>query len=597
MIRERTADVNKRDHVGRTPLHLAVIVKASDIACDLIDNGARITARLVDGRTALHLAARLDLPIVVKKLLERSAVNVEKEQEKSRKEKASEKVDKVETNIENNESNKDDEENGASDDDWTSVGTQSAEINSGPSEVAVIPEDDNETPDVLDVNLADWDLSWPPLFHAVASGSLSSIDLLITGGADVKVVTVFMEDRSTKTPLNVLPLALNIEDDDKACKVIERLIRAGAVSTTANDNLLTVFQRFVMSGRASLLSAVLRSDPNAQTAVNFPALTFLKTAIFPLVTAINKHSYSTIATLLAHGAKINYIEEDLFRARDIGLAFSELPNLLKLFISSSRFANSNPQRLANDHLKAVLMPVETAIANMNPIINLLVPLGGEVNLEARQRNGSESGVTYLDWIRAVIEDINLRLQRAEVSEEKRNEDFEFSSGSNEEWKRYYAKVESDIQRVEAEIPSCGTAEFVQKQREELLRDKKYFQDVESLLVSFGAKSKYDNTAGLIPPTQLKAFQFGGGTSGSPISPKTNSNYHFTRFALYGWQEQQVGEHAMASYDELFQACWDGDNFRIQQLCLPKIGSKLQVDPLQITVQMSTKYNHRSKFHS
>ena len=64
-------DVERRDHVGRTPFPIAILSKAADIACDLIDAGGRMTALVVDGRTALHLAAQLDLPVVVRKLLER----------------------------------------------------------------------------------------------------------------------------------------------------------------------------------------------------------------------------------------------------------------------------------------------------------------------------------------------------------------------------------------------------------------------------------------------------------------------------------------------------------------------------------------------
>ncbi|KAI0926821.1 hypothetical protein AcV5_007509 [Taiwanofungus camphoratus] len=62
-------DPDRRDYVGRTPLQIAIMTKAADIACILIEAGARMTARFVDRQTALHLAAQLDLPTVVRKLL------------------------------------------------------------------------------------------------------------------------------------------------------------------------------------------------------------------------------------------------------------------------------------------------------------------------------------------------------------------------------------------------------------------------------------------------------------------------------------------------------------------------------------------------
>jgi ankyrin repeat protein len=69
------ANLHRRDHVGRTALHVAILVKAVEIAEDLIDAGARITARLADGRAPLHLAAQYDLPRLINKLMERSQKN------------------------------------------------------------------------------------------------------------------------------------------------------------------------------------------------------------------------------------------------------------------------------------------------------------------------------------------------------------------------------------------------------------------------------------------------------------------------------------------------------------------------------------------
>ena len=76
MIKEG-GDVDCRDHVGRSPLHFATFCNATEIACDLVDAGTRMTARLVDGRTSLHLAIQHDQVTVVRKLLERSAQNQE----------------------------------------------------------------------------------------------------------------------------------------------------------------------------------------------------------------------------------------------------------------------------------------------------------------------------------------------------------------------------------------------------------------------------------------------------------------------------------------------------------------------------------------
>jgi len=63
------------DHLGRTPLQLAILCSAEDIAIDLINAGARITPRTVDGRNGLHLACQLGLERVVGRMLEVSERN------------------------------------------------------------------------------------------------------------------------------------------------------------------------------------------------------------------------------------------------------------------------------------------------------------------------------------------------------------------------------------------------------------------------------------------------------------------------------------------------------------------------------------------
>ena len=49
--------IDRRDHTGRTPLHLAAQSSTPEVLDCLVDHGARIVARLVDGMTALHIAA------------------------------------------------------------------------------------------------------------------------------------------------------------------------------------------------------------------------------------------------------------------------------------------------------------------------------------------------------------------------------------------------------------------------------------------------------------------------------------------------------------------------------------------------------------
>jgi ankyrin repeat protein len=108
LIQEKI-NVNQRDHVGRTALHVAILSKAPEIACDLISAGARITARLADGKAPLHLASQCDQVAVVHKLLEKSSQNVEES-------KVANTIDKVE----DEKALKKAAERPSSEDDWSS---------------------------------------------------------------------------------------------------------------------------------------------------------------------------------------------------------------------------------------------------------------------------------------------------------------------------------------------------------------------------------------------------------------------------------------------------------------------------------------------
>jgi hypothetical protein len=52
-----TVNVNARDMLGRTPLHVATLSGKERAAKLLIERGCKVAARLTDGRSCLHIAA------------------------------------------------------------------------------------------------------------------------------------------------------------------------------------------------------------------------------------------------------------------------------------------------------------------------------------------------------------------------------------------------------------------------------------------------------------------------------------------------------------------------------------------------------------
>ena len=345
LIREEI-DVNQRDHVGRTALHVAILSKTPEIACDLINAGARITARLADGRAPLHLASQYDEVTVVRRLLEKSAQNVEEskvadamdedegEGEKVPK-KAAERpsseddwsshddddIEMVDTEDENGDDDEDDSNNKDEEmvnaEDENSDDDEDEEKSRHKSEATPVPEtpsgdipdDENDEPDIIEVNGLDWDFGFSALSYAILFASLPVLEELLTAGADVKLVT----KPQSGYPLHPLSLTILREDEDEACKIAERLILAGATSTTANEGMDTIFHAIVRSGREKLVATILRCDPHARTVIDFPLVRY-QNVIFPISTVVTQQHYAVLAVMLAHEVKLVLDEADITRA-------------------------------------------------------------------------------------------------------------------------------------------------------------------------------------------------------------------------------------------------------------------------------------------
>ena len=158
--------VDRRDHTGRTPLQLAVQCSSVEVVRCLVDNGARIVARLVDGMTALHIAAWRGDVDIVNILLEKSEANEEIEAEKqehaklARKGQALEDPDTQMSDASEGEppgsngSEEDGEMDDASSEDSTVMTDGSfVKVKSDDPQGGVIPNDETNEPDVYDVNV------------------------------------------------------------------------------------------------------------------------------------------------------------------------------------------------------------------------------------------------------------------------------------------------------------------------------------------------------------------------------------------------------------------------------------------------------------
>lgn len=248
----------------------------------------------------------------------------------------------------------------------------------------------------------------------------------------------------------------------------------------------------------------------------------------------------------------------------------------------SRTKNNYYHSAAN-MMQNVYAPAETAIARRDDVIQLLVGLGVDVNLRTKQAqiysdDSDEAKRTLLDWVRFAIQSLSKQISQAKCDPLSWSHQSAFSG-----WKDYHSTLTRNIAVRAAEAETAST------DRTKLLRDLKdameYFVEVEQLLVAHQAKSRQD---------AQQDQQMDSPTSAVPAElPDITSSNQRTEYARHGsrYNSDFVPKHLMLLYDELYDACFNGDNNKIQQLCLPPPGSK--VEPIQISVQTADPDNRWS----
>ncbi|KAL0569235.1 hypothetical protein V5O48_012735 [Marasmius crinis-equi] len=605
---EEGIDVNRRDHVGRMPLHVAIMAKCEEIVYDLIDNGARITSRLADGRTALHLAAKLDMPGVVKKLLERSKANVELlEKEKEGNGRSDIEMKDATTERPSSEDDWSSDSNGVVSmdedaDDEEDIGVEHSDKddedgdndNEGEKEPpqtpdpGALPEDGDNEPDVFDVNAPDWNLALTPLNYAIIFASMPVINALLDH-EDLDLSRTTQAKYHDAPALVPLASTMYREDEEEAVQIVERLVAAGASSSTADDNLTTILMRLIHANKTQLVLALLRVDPKTASIINFPAIDnqgfYNHTVAFPLNYAVSAERYAIVAALLAYGAKTVFDEKDVTEA----LTLYESKNNLHYF----------DRHLPENRLHMTVSLIENAVANYSDLFSLLVPLGAPVNavIAAATKDYVHQGdkLSLLDWARVCIDQVNEDIEGlTKKPSESGNKDQEKKSSKDETWKSwcldYFQPVVSRragrrVYGLEAPNPYLSSSDlptFLST----CDQIKTYLTDVERILVSREAKSYNDlrpNDEGK-PESCFEQFETAKRVvfDASTVAIK----YEHIEGNAYDrenpWRRgNPVPQHQVAQYEELFEACYKGDNAAIQRLCSQPEGDDTGKSPIQI----------------
>lgn len=585
-------DVNRRDHTGRTPLHLATMCSTPEIVRCLIEHGARLVSRLYHGMTALHIAAHRGEVHMVKDLLDKSEANEEEEslKEAARKEARRAAASKpLAENQEGDSSNSDSfdsDEDMDEDEDGEMTEGSFVKVRGKEEDPDAMAEDKDE-PDVFDIDVLAWDSPLSPLHLAILAGHIDVIDVLIDQyGADV-LLPVKIRDPSDRESARgailtiVLALQLPLQ---QANQTVASLLSHGATAVQADTKHITALHYAVNHGKTLILDTIQNADPSAfSRACNFVSVSgyytnpFVKT---PLLTAIRGRKMEIVQSLIKAGTQTSVDFESFAQAykRDV---FHHVPN--------------DPEDVKKTYQHCVEQPIIVALhMEMVDLVHQLVDLGEDVNTlptsahsyltSSRWRGNATAAKSLLDLVRERIKSLQdfLHPPTDEKLEKPKSLDeddkyLNFDRGSYQYWTAHNDLREARLtlgyqrKRYEEELASRAKRPEKHSQHKDtaVMDTISNLMELEKRLIDKGAK----------PFAELHPLEESQNETHHPFglyNPRQtfkNVPYETT----FSFQIADLTSEKKAKYVQLFEAAWAGDTEAVRSLCLT--GSK----PLQVAV--------------
>ena len=240
----------------------------------------------------------------------------------------------------------------------------------------------------------------------------------------------------------------------------------------------------------------------------------------------------------------------------------------------------------------IYLPVEVALIKRDEVVSLLAALGTAVDIPINQHYQSmyasqshQPIVNLLQWTSAIVENLSkvtpIKPQPTETQDIP-------SSPANDTWTQYRAflnavlptkKSMSHVASHEYCVPLKAVAPRLDNEHVPATRD--YYARAESILRSYSTvpyQALPSSEASTVQTSGDRTFQLQG-----HIVPQTSGYIRHVN----SYSTAHVPAHLKVLYDELYEACWAGDNASIQELCLPKHLSDGK-EPIQISVQATSK---------
>ena len=585
-------DVNRRDHTGRTPLHLAVMCSSPEIVQCLIEHGARLVARLYNGMTALHLAAHRGQVQMIKDILGKSDTNAELEANKENARKESRRAAAAASanlsgGANDNEDGKNDGNSSYSDEDFESDDDGADDMTEGSfvklhDTIDVGTTENEDDPDVYDVDVLAWDSPMSPLHLAILGGHTDVVSLLVeVYCADVLLPVKIMDDynrKRAKAAILTLTLAMELPLQ-KANEAVKTLLGLGATFSQADMHHVSALHFAVEHAKFLIVKTMEATDqPNFVSALNFIAIGGYQsqpTVTTPLLSAIRSGRSDLVETLIQMGAKTHIDFESFAQA----------------YKRTFEHASNDPAEVKKVFQKYVEQPIIVALQHeMLDFVEQLIDGGENVNTLScksyqflEHNYGWLSGKSLLDIVHDNVFELDEYVQPKDngVPEVAASLDedatylADFVDGSYCHWTASFdlrdAKAVHRLQEKQEkkalrskpsqkeEVKKAAVQTFVE-------RLNKFASKLESL----GAKSFWD-----LHPHVKKDSTKHGGNNYYDNRPNAKTEPYSTKISFH---ISDLTPEKRQRYIELFEASFAGETERVKTLCLQ--GER----PLQIAVQ-------------
>jgi hypothetical protein len=213
-------------------------------------------------------------------------------------------------------------------------------------------------------------------------------------------------------------------------------------------------------------------------------------------------------------------------------------------------------------------------------VQLLISLGADFNTGILANYAhyvkEDEKQSILDWVNVAIQAMEMEIKRGQKAKEPKPVDFSKLTS----WKEYATltvKITDSYLWCHLKLMDKQIAEI-----ERMESTKQYFEDVKELLVSLGAKTWAELEGEPKSDSPGRALLLIGRNLAKPDPAKETSFEDYEFAALSRYRPTNLPRHLIPRYHELCEACFNGDNEKIQALCLPPEGAQHNETPLQIT---------------